>query len=231
MPYPDESQERPTQERPDPDLWVPEMDRSGWDDRHDGLSHDVWIKRDGLTPDALTTLQLLAPNEKLKHLVALGGDIGSVQRDGFLYANFLEQLKQTAPLSENDTDETAANNAADDVVNRMKTMGLTSAHWDEKDGGPPKGASPRPWRSVADWLWGLLNKVGRFLVDSIEAFMALARDLLLDAQSHQPAIAFSASIPPAIEFEISIAYFTDRNKWSILKDFINAILKEMGKLR
>jgi hypothetical protein len=229
LPYLDHESWVPPSGRPIPPYtWIPELDGPGWNERHpDPSAPDDWIRKEGLTADALLNLQLLPPNEKEKRLLTLGADIGSVQRDSVLYTNFLEQLKLVAPLSTKPPAVKAANQAADDVVTRMKMMGLTSVNWSPDQGGPPREASLRPWRDVVDWLWRQLAKVGRFLANSIEAFMALARDLVLDALT---AISFSVSIPPALGFEIDPNYFTDNKKWSILKRFIDAILTETEKL-
>jgi hypothetical protein len=209
--------------------WVPEMDLNNWIERHKDLKYPAWAKSEGLTPDDLTNLQLLPPNQKREYLRELGADIGSAQRDGFLYANFLEQLKEAVPVSPSESEK--ADEVADNVVNRMNTLGLTSAKsLSEEQGGPPKSASPRSFQKVMNWLMGLLNKVGRFLLNSIEVFGALARDLFLDVRSQLKAIAFTASIPPGLSFEISPEYFTDYRNWRILKPFIEKILEHMGKL-
>lgn len=226
MPYLDQHY-RPPEEFP-PGEWVPEMDQHGWLDRHRDLQHDSWVKLDGLTDSDAVYLQNtnLPDDERRKYLRALGADIGSAQRDGFFYANFLEQLKRAAPLS---TDDPGADKAADQVVERMKAMGFTSAKLDEQRGGPPKGNSPRPWRAVMKWLSSLVRKVGRFLVNAAQAFGVLARDLISDAPG-QTAISFSASIPPAIAFSISFEYFTDSSKWKMFKEFTNAILEQIEEL-
>jgi hypothetical protein len=224
MPYLDQPW-RPPVEFPEGE-WVPEMGHRSWLDRHSGLEHAAWVKRDGLEPGDVEALQALQPNDKSKYLKVLGADIGSVQRDGFLYANFMEDLKQAAPISDRDT---GADAAADRVVERMKAMGMTSASLDEHHGGPPVGRSPRPWRAVMNWLSSLLYKVGRFLVNSIEAFLVLARDLL-GAAANKTTVSFSASIPPAVSFDIGFDYFTDRENWATFKQFIDAILDQVGKL-
>lgn len=226
MPYLDQPW-RPPEEFSEGE-WVPEMDQRGWLDRHRDLPHASWVKLDGLANEDAEYLQgtNLSDDERRKYLKALGADIGSAQRDGFFYANFLEQLKRAAPLS---TGDPAADKAADDVVERMKAMGFTSANLDERHGGPPTGKSPRPWRAVMNWLSGLVRKVGQFLVNAAQAFGVLARDLISDAAS-QTTISFSASIPPAIAFSISLEYFKDSSKWKKFKEFIDAILEQMEGL-
>jgi hypothetical protein len=216
---------RPPEEFPAGD-WVPEMDHRDWLDRHRGLGRVPWVNRDGLSDADRQQLATLAPTVKAEYLRVLGGDIGSVQRDGFLYANFLEELKRHTPEPDGDED---ADKAADRVVERMKAMGLVSASLDEQDGGPPKHQSPRPWRAVMNWLSGLLQKVGRFLVNSIEAFTILAKGLFGDA-AEQASVSFSASIPPAVSFAVNAAFFTDTETWRHFKEFIDAILKQMGKI-
>ncbi len=226
MPYLDQPW-RPPEEFPEGE-WVPEMDQRGWLDRHRDLPRASWVKLDGLASEDEAYLRstTLPRDEWLRYLQALGADIGSVQRDGFFYANFLEQLKQAALVS---TGDAGADQVADSVVERMKAMGFTSANLDEQHGGPPRGKSPRPFRAVINWLSGLIRKVGRFLVNAIKAFGVLARELISDAAS-QAAVSFSTGIPPAIAFAINLEYFTDSSKWDVFKDFIDAILEQMEKL-
>jgi hypothetical protein len=217
---------RPPEEFPE-GQWVPEIDQRGWLDRHRDLPHASWVRLDGLTDSDASYLGTdLSDDERSRYLKALGADIGSAQRDGFFYANFLEQLKRAAPLSAGDAD---ADNAAGEVVERMQAMGFASASLDEEHGGPPKGNSPRPWRAVMKWLGGLIRKVGQFLANAAHAFAVLVRHLLVDVSS-RAAIAFSASIPPAISFEIDLEYFTDSGKWKKFKEFIDAILEQMEKI-
>ena len=80
-----------------------------------------------------------------------------------------------------------------------------------------------------NWLSGLLRKVGRFLVHSIRAFALLANDLLGEAVDKM-ALAFSASIPPAVGFEIDLSYFTDDKNWEVFERFTDAINTEMEQL-
>lgn len=216
---------RPPEEFPAGD-WVPEMDHHDWLDRHRSLGRVPWVKRNGLSDGDRQHMQSLAPTEKAEYLRVLGGDIGSVQRDGFLYANFLEEMKQSIPGPGGDEE---ANKAADKVIERMKAMGMVSASLDEQDGGPPKGQSPRPWRAVMNWLWKLLQKVGRFLLNSIESFVTLAKGILGEA-ADQASVSFSASIPPAVSFEIDAAYFTSPDTWKKFKEFFDAILNQMEKV-
>jgi hypothetical protein len=230
MPY--LNQRWPPEDFPEGD-WVPEIDRPGWIARHSNLPHASWVKREGLTPDDVTHFRSLPSpstspqyDERLKYLEALGADIGSVQRDGYFYGNFLEQLKQAAPQSVGDS---AADEAADTVVERMKAMGFTTANLPEHYGGPPERKSLRPWKAVMNWLSGLLHKVGRFLTNSIRAFAVLARGLFVGAVN-QMSVSFSASIPPAIGFDIQLAYFTDDSQWDMFNRFTDAILTEIEKL-
>lgn len=206
--------------------WVPEMDHRDWLDRHRGMTRVPWVKREGLSDADRQVLESLTPTDAAKYLRVLGGDIGSVQRDGFLYANFLEELKRNAPVVD---DDEKADKSADDIVERMRAMGMVSASLDEQDGGPPRHQSPRPWRAVMNWLWKLLQKVGRFLVNSIDAFMALAKSLFGDAAKHA-SVSFSVSIPPAVSFDIDAAFFANRETWKKFMDFIEAILEQMEKL-
>jgi hypothetical protein len=219
--------------------WVPEIGLSRWTDRHSNLPHASWTKQTGLTNDDADYLKSLTPpapspsgeplqsNVWLDYLEALGADIGSVQRDGYFYANFLEQLKQAAPVSVGDA---AADEVADNVVERMKTMGFTSADLPEQYGGPPERKSLRPWRDVMKWLLRQLRKVGQFLTNSMQAFGELVGNLVVEA-ANKISVAFSAGFPLAvIGFEIELAYLTDGTTRDILNRFINAILDEAEKL-
>src|SRR5437763_12436067 len=83
--------------------WMPEMDVTGWESRHAGLEGDFWVQEAGPTPEQVDQYQSASLGDELKGklLVTLGADIGSAQRDAYFYANFLEQLKQAAPVSGN----------------------------------------------------------------------------------------------------------------------------------
>lgn len=224
MPYLDQPW-RPPEEFPAGE-WLPEIDQRGWQDRHRGLRYASWVRRDGLTREDASQLQNINGDEKNKYFEALGADIGSAQRDGFLYANFLECLKRSAPVSDNDSN---ADQAADDVVERMKTMGLASAYLDERQGGPPSPQSLRPWRAVMNWLLSLLRNVRRFLVNAVEAFRALVRGLTKDVAS-QIFISFSASIPPAITFGINLQQAEDKDLWNRFTGFATAMQEQMENL-
>lgn len=221
--------------------WVPEVDLPRWAERHRGLSYAFWVKQGGLTDSDAQHLKGLTPpkvepgkpltplqgnNDWLNHLMALGADIGNVQRDGYFYANFLEQLKQAAPVSAGDA---AADQVADDVVERMRTMGFTSANLPEQLGGPPERKSLRPWKGVMKWLLRLLRKVGEFLAKSMQAFGLLVSSLAIEA-ANKISVAFSAGFPLAvIGFEIELAYITDGTTRDILNRFINVIIDEAEK--
>jgi alkylation response protein AidB-like acyl-CoA dehydrogenase len=204
--------------------WVPEIDPSRWARRHEGLPLATWVKQGFTDSDADA---LAESNDWLKYLRTLGADIGSVQRDGYFYANFLEQLKQAAPVSVGDSE---ADQAADDVVERMKTMGFTSANLPEQSGGPPERKSLRPWKDVMKWLLRQLRKVGQFLANSIQAFGALVGNLAVGA-ANKISVGFSAGFPlGVVGFEIELAYLTDGTTRDILKQFIDAIMDEAEKL-
>lgn len=219
--------------------WVPEIDPPRWADRHRSLPHASWVKQEGLTDSDAGYLKNLTPptpsspgepletNEWLSYLTTLGADIGSVQRDGYFYANFLEQLKQAAPVSVGDA---AADEVADNVVERMKTMGFTSANLPEQYGGPPERKSLRPWKGVMKWLLRQLRKVGQFLANSIQAFGTLAGSLVVEAVN-KISVGFSAGFPLAVVgFEFDLAYLTEDTTRDILNRFINAILDEAERL-
>jgi hypothetical protein len=219
--------------------WVPEIDLSGWAERHSKLHYDYWVKREGITVAHARELEGLDPplppspgeplgtTQWLEHLLALGADIGSVKRDSYIYANFLEQLKQAAPTSVGDA---AADEVADNVVERMKTMGFTSAKLPEQYGGPPDRRSLRPWKGVMKWILRLLRKAGQFLLNAIRAFTLLAAKLAADAVDHI-SVSFAAGFPLAdVGFEIDLVYLKDDNKWDIFKQFTEAILNETEKL-
>jgi hypothetical protein len=122
--------------------WIPELGRKPWRERdNERPLRRSWTRREGPTPADLVELSQLPLEERLRHLWALGSDIGSVQRDGLLYANLLEQLKNAVGEDEAHNDA-----AADNAVARMKAWRLSSAEMPSDVGGPPQPASPLPWR-------------------------------------------------------------------------------------
>jgi hypothetical protein len=196
-------------------VWVPEHDLLGWSERHINLPHsDVWVRRSESTEGGLEELRRLPSTVKEDYLDCLGRDIGSAHRDGFLYGNLLEQLKQ-GPLEDT---------AADALVDRMEAMRFTSALWTEPQGGPPLGESPRSWRRLGDWLLEQIGKLGEFLVSMIDPYLTLVADFARNPNN--PLASISIGIPPQLGFEFAPADLADPAKWKVVIDFLKAIWKE-----
>jgi hypothetical protein len=77
-----------------------------------------------------------------------------------------------------------------------------------------------------NWLSGLIRNVGRFLVNSIQAFRVLASGFFANVAS-QIFISFSASIPPAIALGINLQDVEDSSRWDMFRRFTDAILEQM----
>ena len=80
-----------------------------------------------------------------------------------------------------------------------------------------------------NWLWKLLQKVGRFLSNSIEAFTVLAKKIFDEAINHI-SVSLNAGIPPSVSFGMDAGFIAKRETWEKFSDFTKAIWEQMEKL-
>jgi hypothetical protein len=184
-------------------LWVPERNWDRWKQRAANVPP-------GELPWRLEQPPSPSPQLSEEHLTVLAGDIVSAQRDALIYANLIECLKN----SPSDT-------TADEVVERMQTLGLTSASWPEVVGGPPRHQSPRPFRRILDWLLRLAAKVARFLLTCVECAMASLALLRVTA------VAVGISWMPQVSFEFPTDMHTKPEEWRRARKFLGDMLTEL----
>jgi hypothetical protein len=220
MPYLDADWEREPEpgyppERVQAGVWVPERHWDEWKRRREGLSFgEVWV-RQGLIPRGqLGGLAWLSEEDRERHLIALGRDLGSVQRDGFFYGNFLEQLKR----SPDDT-------TADKVVDTMIELGFTSPRWLPTIGGPPLGKSPRLWKDVLDWLLRNLAKVGKFILNAADVLVATLAEELRTLS----AVAVGAVPLPSLGVEFSMELFQKESAWTAVHKCLENLHDEFAR--
>jgi hypothetical protein len=196
-------------------IWVPERHWNEWRGRREGLSlREVWI-RQGLIPrEQLEQLTRLSEEDRERHLIALGRDLGSVQRDGFFYGNFLEQLKR----SPDDT-------TADKVVDTMIELDFASPGWHPKIGGPPLGKSPRSWKGVLDWLLKNLAKVGKFILNAADVLVATLTEELRTLS----AVAVGAVPLPSLGVEFSMELFQKESAWTAVHKYLDNLHEEFAR--
>jgi hypothetical protein len=180
--------------------WVPERGWDRWQERAKGM-RAPW--REDMKPESLPK------RLRLEAQAVLAADMASVQRDGFIYTNLIERLKD----SPNDT-------TADNVVNQMKALGLASGDWPEGVGGPPSPQSPRPFKKVLDWLFKLKAQVTRFLMNCVTFVMTS-----LDSVS---AVAVGV-LPPSVSFEFPSSLFDDPEAWDTTWRFMDEMTVELGE--
>ena len=185
---------------------------------------ESWLRIEGASSDDLMRLGQLPAEEKLAHLWVLAADIGEAQRDGLMYFNQLEWLKnQVMPVPSPVTPSSPDPNdhLGDVVVNRMREWGFTSVNRDIDEGGPPKGHSPRWWRDVFNWILGKIKEVGQFLLKAIQPFMRLVRDFNVSVKISAIAI---GAFPPSLGIEFGPDEVDDTMAWGILKRFVSEML-------
>jgi hypothetical protein len=180
--------------------WVPEHGWDRWQERAKGI-RAPW--REDMKPESLPKPL------RVEAQAVLAADMASVQRDGFIYANLIEQLKN----SPNDR-------TADKVVGQMKALGLASATWPEPAGGPPAPKSARPFKKVLDWLFRLRAQVTRFLMNTVNFVMTS-----LDSVS---AVAVGV-VPPSVSFEFPSSLFDDPQAWDRTWGFLDKVTAESGE--
>jgi len=204
--------------------WVPELGRKRWRERGPGCRlRTSWVRRDRPSPADLTVLSQLPLEERLQHLWALGSDIGSIERDGLLYANLLEQLKNAVTSTGDDeADDVRNDEAADEVLARMRAWGLSSVDMLPEVGGPPRPASPVPWRKLMDWLLSRLRDIGEILLKLIDVFWALVKDI---AGATSISISVDVGLTPTLGFSFKPG---DTTTWEWLKKFLGRMWDELG---
>ena len=189
--------------------WVPERGWERWVSRAHGLEPALlsWRTAAG-TPGSPESPA--GPPLTDTYLSVLARDLADAQRDGLLYTNLFERLK-------NSPDDATA----DAVIEQMQTLGLASADWPPTAGGPPLPESPRPFRKVLDWLMGLLGKVWRFLLAGVDAIRASLAGLGISA------VAVGISLPPQVEFELSTELITRADEWKRAQKFFDGLVTEL----
>jgi hypothetical protein len=192
--------------------WVPERNWERWQEQEKELDAAqqgllTWRRQRDITSFPTEADRL--PAECLR---VLASDMASAQRDGFIYANFIERLKN-AP-SDATTDE---------IVDDMRTLGFASADWPAAVGGPPPHKSSRPFGKVLDWLFRNAAKVGKFVLNCVN-FVLLA----LPAGGIS-AVAVGIGLPVQVSVEFSPELLTNPEGWQKLRDFVDKWWAEFGK--
>lgn len=189
--------------------WIPERNGDRWMRRAANVAPQYlpWRLRssDG-SPQPVTVSEDL--KDRVVRVVA--ADIVSAQRDGLLYRNLIERLKNSP------TDETA-----DQVVDQMQAMGMASASWPEAVGGPPPHQSPRPWRRVLDWLLWLAGEVTRMLFDMIDKVRTWLASVGVSA------VAVGLSWSPEISFEFPTPELESGAAWHRAREFLDSMVEEL----
>lgn len=206
-------------------MWTPEVTRDDWHVRGERAPlRESWLGIDGADAGALTRLSRLPAEEKLVHLWVLAADIGEAQRDGLMYFNQLEWLKnqvQPIPRIEPRPSTDPNDQWGDAVVDRMREWGFASVDRSPDAGGPPLGQSPRKWREVFGWLFGKIKDVGLFLLNAIQPFMTLVKDFNVSVKISAIAI---GALPPSLGIEFEPNEVDDTMAWGILKRFLSEML-------
>jgi hypothetical protein len=192
-------------ERLEPGTWVPERNWDRWQHRGMAVPGPLLWRHD---------VPMTSPPGPLPRasLAVLAADIADAQRDAFIYTNFIERLK-TEP----------SDTRADDVVKQMKTLGLRNASWSEDAGGPPPGESPRPFGKVLDWLFRLVAKVSKFLLNCVNFVMTSLSPLGVSA------VAVGISLPPSVSFEFPPSLFQNAPAWTRVREFLDGVVRELDQ--
>jgi hypothetical protein len=191
--------------------WVPERNWDRWQAQEKGLDAQhrnllTWRRVADITSFPTEADKL--PDDCLR---VLASDMASAQRDGFIYANFIDRLKN-AP----------SDAMADNIVDDMRTLGFASADWPAAVGGPPPHESPRPFGKFLDWLFRNAAKVGKFVLNCVN-FVLLA----LPAGGLS-AVAVGIGLPVQVSVEFSPELLTDPAGRERLRDFVNRWWEELG---
>jgi hypothetical protein len=196
----------------DKGIWIPERGWAHWKERDAHREfRRYWDQESASSENNLPTLSNLSNEAREGRLRVLGGDIGSVERDGLFYSNFVECLKNSPKDS-----------VADEVVDRMQMLGFASAGWPPAVGGPPPHESPRPWGKVLDWLLGLLAKVGKFLLNVVTVATRTLHDFGLSS------VSVGIGWPLTVSFEFPKETVQDDRWWTNARVMLDSIIGEMG---
>jgi hypothetical protein len=199
MPYLDRSHEINGEAVPK-GTWVPERSWDRWQERAKGI-RAPW--REDIQPESLPKPL------RIDAQAVLAADMASVERDGLLYTNLIERLKN----SPSDT-------TADQVVSDMERLGLATAKWPEDVGGPPSPESPRPFKKVLDWLFRLRAQVTKFLVNCVNFVMTSLKSV--------SAVAVGVW-PPSVSFDFPSQLFDDPEAWDATWRFMDKMTIELGE--
>ena len=180
--------------------WVPERGWDRWQARAKGI-RTPW--REDIQPASLPTPL------RIEAQAVLAADMASVERDGLIYTNLIERLKNSP------SDKTA-----DQVAEQMKALGLASAEWPETAGGPPSPESPRPFRKMLDWLFRLRAQVARFLLTCV--------NFVMTSLGGVSAVAVGV-LPPSVSFEFPSSLFNDPDAWDATWRFMDKLAAELGE--
>jgi hypothetical protein len=179
---------------------------------------------EGLATEGLASLGELESSEAERRLIQVGEDIGNAQRDGWLYANLVEELKSAALTLESAELDADLDKLAGKLVDRMARLGMHSATLAKEEGGPPNPTRSRPWRRFLDWLLQRIADVGRFLIRALEAARRLL-DRIFPQNAARPALSLAVifGLPPAVEVSVDMDDVLDPERWPQVTRFLTAI--------
>jgi hypothetical protein len=186
-------------------LWIPEKGWEQWKGRGTDLPlREKWETKGIIPRSELDQLALLSDEDRRRYLDVLGKDLGSVQRDGFFYTNFTEQLKQSPDDA-----------TAEKIINTMEEIGFTSVKWHHSIGGPPPHESFRGWKRVLNWLIRNMAKAGQIILNIAEFLAGVLSGLGIAA------VTVAAAAPlPQVGIDIPTDLFNNRNVWTDIRQFL-----------
>lgn len=178
-------------------------------------------------------------------LQELGRDAARAQRDGWLYWNFLEQLKSgglvlpvEGYLTHGPDDEKTSpediqqetirlNVLAGRIATRMMHLEMASMAFESGPEAPPPKTASRPFREFMKWLLRKLGDVTYFLCRIAEVFSRLVHQLFggdrLVGELH---LALSVGIPPSISVNFDPYWVVDGTAWEAVRGFIRELANE-----
>lgn len=202
--------------------WKPEID-DGPDP-----AWSPWREGSGVSHDVREEIRKLSEADATSRLLDLGADIGRGQRDGWLYFNFLEELKTAKiPLTSNEEIKDL-NTVAGEVADRMKLLGMRSPEIPFSQGGMPDVIGSRWFRGVLNWLMDRIREIGQLLIRCLEIaklLLSCAVGALLANKINSSVI---LGIPPAVSFEIGLELVDDDENWPKVRNFLDQITEKIG---